>query len=144
MSSVRFICGTQELHKTVEKKVADFLGMDDSILFAACFDANCGVFEPFLDKECATEKGRKQRRQGIKPEKYILINEELCEGCGDCYRQSEGCAALYAVDTEFGEKTQVRQANCAQDELCVDGECPSFVQVKTAAGRGLRRRTTRP
>jgi glycine C-acetyltransferase len=53
MSSVRFICGTQELHKTVEKKVADFLGMDDSILFAACFDANGGVFEPFLDKDCA-------------------------------------------------------------------------------------------
>ena len=53
MSSVRFICGTQELHKTVERKVAEFLGMDDSILFAACFDANGGVFEPFLDRECA-------------------------------------------------------------------------------------------
>jgi glycine C-acetyltransferase len=48
MSSVRFICGTQELHKTVEKKVAKFLGMDDSILFAACFDANGAVFEPLL------------------------------------------------------------------------------------------------
>jgi glycine C-acetyltransferase len=53
MSSVRFICGTQELHKRVERKVADFLGMDDCILFAACFDANGGVFEPFLDKDCA-------------------------------------------------------------------------------------------
>ena len=53
MSSVRFICGTQELHKTLERKVARFLGKDDSILFAACFDANGGVFEPFLDKDCA-------------------------------------------------------------------------------------------
>ena len=53
MSSVRFICGTQELHKTLERKVAGFLGKDDSILFAACFDANGGVFEPFLDKDCA-------------------------------------------------------------------------------------------
>jgi glycine C-acetyltransferase len=53
MSSVRFICGTQELHKTLERKVAEFLGKDDSILFAACFDANGGVFEPFLDKDCA-------------------------------------------------------------------------------------------
>ncbi len=53
MSSVRFICGTQEIHKTVERKVSDFLGVDDTILFAACFDANGGIFEPFMDKECA-------------------------------------------------------------------------------------------
>ena len=93
-----------------------------------------------LDKECATEKGRRQRRQGIKPAEYIIIDEEICEGCGDCYQQSEGCAALYSVETEFGEKTQIRQANCAQDELCVDGECPAFVSVKPAPGGGLRRR----
>lgn len=53
MSSVRFICGTQEIHKTLERKIAEFLGMDDATLYAACFDANGGVFEPFLDKECA-------------------------------------------------------------------------------------------
>jgi glycine C-acetyltransferase len=53
MSSVRFICGTQELHKTLERKIADFLGMEDAILYAACFDANGGVFEPFMDKDCA-------------------------------------------------------------------------------------------
>ncbi len=53
MSSVRFICGTQDIHKTLEKKIAGFLGMDDSLLFAACFDANGGVFEPVLGKEDA-------------------------------------------------------------------------------------------
>jgi glycine C-acetyltransferase len=53
MSSVRFICGTQEIHKTLERKVSKFLGTDDTILFAACFDANGGVFEPFMDKDCA-------------------------------------------------------------------------------------------
>jgi len=53
MSSVRFICGTQELHKELERKVSEFLGMEDTILYAACFDANGGVFEPFLDKDCA-------------------------------------------------------------------------------------------
>jgi glycine C-acetyltransferase len=53
MSSVRFICGTQDIHKTLEKKLADFLGVDDSLLFAACFDANGGVFEPILGKEDA-------------------------------------------------------------------------------------------
>ncbi len=53
LSSVRFICGTQEIHKILEEKVAKFLGMEDAILYAACFDANGGVFEPFMDEECA-------------------------------------------------------------------------------------------
>ncbi|MBL4653305.1 MAG: glycine C-acetyltransferase [Flavobacteriales bacterium] len=53
MSSVRFICGTQDIHKTLEKKISDFLGMEDTILYAACFDANGGVFEPLLGPEDA-------------------------------------------------------------------------------------------
>jgi len=53
LSSVRFICGTQDIHKTLERKIADFLGMDDALLYAACFDANGGVFEPFLGKDDA-------------------------------------------------------------------------------------------
>lgn len=53
MSSVRFICGTQDIHKTLEKKIADFLGLEDSILYAAAFDANGGVFEPLFGKEDA-------------------------------------------------------------------------------------------
>jgi len=53
MSSVRFICGTQKIHKIAEEKVSRFLGTDDTLLYAACFDANGGVFEPFLTKEDA-------------------------------------------------------------------------------------------
>ena len=53
MASVRFICGTQDLHRELEHKLADFLGTDDSILFAACFDANGGLFEPLLGPEDA-------------------------------------------------------------------------------------------
>lgn len=53
MSSVRFICGTQDIHKTLEHKIADFYGTEDTILYAACFDANGGVFEPLLTKEDA-------------------------------------------------------------------------------------------
>lgn len=53
MASVRFICGTTDLHRKVEKEIADFLGYEDSILFAACFDANGGVFEPLLGLEDA-------------------------------------------------------------------------------------------
>jgi glycine C-acetyltransferase len=48
LSSVRFICGTQDLHRALERKLAEFLGTDDTILYAACFDANGGVFEPLL------------------------------------------------------------------------------------------------
>lgn len=53
LSSVRFICGTQDLHKTLERKIADFLGMEDAILYAAAFDANGGLFEPLLTEEDA-------------------------------------------------------------------------------------------
>ncbi|WP_054852417.1 glycine C-acetyltransferase [Olleya sp. ITB9] len=53
MSSVRFICGTQDIHKTLEEKIANFYGTEDTILYAAAFDANGGVFEPLLGKEDA-------------------------------------------------------------------------------------------
>jgi glycine C-acetyltransferase len=53
MASVRFICGTQTLHRELEQRIARYLGMDDAILFAACFDANGGVFEPLLGPEDA-------------------------------------------------------------------------------------------
>jgi glycine C-acetyltransferase len=53
MSSVRFICGTQDIHKQLEKSIADFFGTEDTILYAACFDANGGVFEPLLGEEDA-------------------------------------------------------------------------------------------
>ena len=53
MSSVRFICGTQDIHKALEAKISNFLGMEDTILYAACFDANGGVFEPLFSEEDA-------------------------------------------------------------------------------------------
>lgn len=53
MSSVRFICGTQDIHKELEQKISEFLGMEDTILYAAAFDANGGVFEPLLGAEDA-------------------------------------------------------------------------------------------
>lgn len=53
LSSVRFICGTQEIHKKLEQKVSEFLGTEDTILYCACFDANGGVFEPLLGEDSA-------------------------------------------------------------------------------------------
>lgn len=53
MSSVRFICGTQDIHKELEQKISEFFGTEDAILYAACFDANGGVFEPLLTEDDA-------------------------------------------------------------------------------------------
>jgi glycine C-acetyltransferase len=53
MSSVRFICGTQDLHKDLEREISHFLGMDDTILYVACFDANGGIFEPLFGEDSA-------------------------------------------------------------------------------------------
>ena len=53
MASVRFICGTQDIHKQLERRVADFVRMDDAILFSSCFDANGGVFEVLLGEQDA-------------------------------------------------------------------------------------------
>ena len=53
LSSVRFICGTQDIHKQLEKEIAEFVGMEDAILYAAAFDANGGIFEPLLGEEDA-------------------------------------------------------------------------------------------
>ncbi|HUT07944.1 MAG TPA: glycine C-acetyltransferase [Candidatus Latescibacteria bacterium] len=53
LASVRFICGTQQVHKELERRMAAFLGMDDALLYSSAFDANGGVFEPLLDENCA-------------------------------------------------------------------------------------------
>ncbi len=53
LASVRFICGTQSIHKELEEKVSRFLGMEDTLLYSSCFDANGGIFEPLLDEDCA-------------------------------------------------------------------------------------------
>jgi glycine C-acetyltransferase len=53
LASVRFICGTQDIHKELEARIAEFLGTDDTILYSSCFDANGGLFETLLDEDCA-------------------------------------------------------------------------------------------
>jgi len=76
MSSVRFICGTQDVHNEVEKKMAEFLGTEDSILFASCFDANAAVFEVLFDKEDVLISDR-------------LIHASLIDGIRLCSAQTD-------------------------------------------------------
>ncbi len=82
MSSVRFICGTQDIHKNLEKKISDFLGMEDTILYAACFDANGGVFEPLFGPEDAIISDELNHAS-------IIDGVRLCKAARYRYRHSD-------------------------------------------------------
>lgn len=82
MSSVRFICGTQDIHKQLEKTIASFFGMEDTILYAAAFDANGGVFEPLLGEEDAVISDELNHAS-------IIDGVRLCKGVRYRYKHAD-------------------------------------------------------
>ena len=104
MSSVRFICGTQDIHRTLEKKIAEFVGAEDAILYAACFDANGGVFEPLLgeaDAVISDELNHASIIDGIrlcKAKRWRYKNNDMAD-LARCLREADeaGCPQKLVV-----------------------------------------------
>ena len=98
-----------------------------------------GVTVIVYDQTCATKKRRERKRGAMHdPARRVVINELVCEGCGDCSVQSN-CLAVLPVETEFGRKRRVNQDTCNKDFSCVKGFCPSFVTVEGGRLRSASR-----
>ncbi|MBE7004105.1 MAG: glycine C-acetyltransferase [Ruminococcaceae bacterium] len=107
LSSVRFICGTQEIHKELERKIADFVGMEDAILYSSCFDANGGLFETLLGADDAIISDELNHAS-------IIDGVRLCKAHRYRYKNSD-------MDDLRRQLTDARAAGCKKIVVATDG-----------------------
>ena len=120
MASVRFICGTQQVHKELERRMADFPGMDDAILYSSAFDANGGVFEPLLDEGCAIvsdELNHASIIDGVrlaKAKRFIYRNNDMADLEDQLIEAREAKFKLIVTDGVFSMDGTIAQV----DRIC--------------------------
>jgi glycine C-acetyltransferase len=148
MSSVRFICGTTDLHKILEQKIAEFFGTEDTILYAACFDANGGVFEPLLGEEDAIISDSLNHASIIdgvrlcKAQRYRYANADMNDLEEQLKKAQANRFRIIVTDGVFSMDGNVAPVDriCAlarqYDALVMVDECHS-AGVVGATGRGV-------
>lgn len=147
LSSVRFICGTQDIHKTLEEKIARFVGMEDAILYAAAFDANGGLFEPILTKEDAIISDQlnhasiidgirlcKAARYRFKHNDMEDLEEQLKSASG-ARRRMIATDGVFSMDGTIAQLDKICDLADQYDALVMIDDCHSTGFVG-ATGRG--------
>ncbi len=120
LASVRFICGTQKVHRELESRLAEFLGMDDAILYSSAFDANGGVFEPLLDETCAIvsdELNHASIIDGVrlaKAKRFVYRNNDMDDLEDQLVQAREANFKLIATDGVFSMDGTIAQV----DKIC--------------------------
>jgi len=148
MSSVRFICGTQDIHKQLEAAIADYFGTEDTILYAACFDANGGVFEPLLTEEDAIISDALNHASIIdgvrlcKAQRYRYANADMAE-LEECLKQAQAqrfriivTDGVFSMDGNVAPMDEICRLAEKYDALVMVDECHS-AGVVGATGRGV-------
>ena len=148
MSSVRFICGCQDIHKELERAIADYYGTEDTILYAACFDANGGVFEPLFTQEDAIISDALNHASIIdgvrlsKAVRYRYANADM-EALEDCLKRAQAqrfrviCTdGVFSMDGNAAPLDKICALAEKYDALVMVDECHS-AGVLGATGRGI-------
>ena len=148
MSSVRFICGCQDMHKVLEKAIADYFGTEDTILYAACFDANGGVFEPLFTAEDAIISDALNHASIIdgvrlcKAQRYRYANADMAE-LEECLKQAQAqrfriivTDGVFSMDGNAAPLDKICELAEKYDALVMVDECHS-AGVLGKTGRGI-------